>query len=107
MVEPDGLGAVIERSSVPLWERAAELAADGCYPGGLENNRSFLGDGVLADGVSEEEMLPLYDPQTSGGLLIAVAPERAERLTGALADRGDESAVIGEVSAAPALRVRP
>ena len=105
MVEPDGLGAVIECGSVPLWDRAADLAAGGSYPGGLDNNRSFLGDRVMAEGVSEADLLPLYDPQTSGGLLIAVAPERGERLLAALAERGDESAIIGEVVGQPGLRV--
>jgi len=105
MVDPDGLGATIECGSVPVWERAADLAAGGCYPGGLESNRSFLGDRVAVDGVSDDEMLPLFDPQTSGGLLIAVPPDRAGDLVTALVERGEEPAVIGEVTDGRGLRV--
>ena len=50
----------------------------------------------------------LYDPQTSGGLLLAVAPEKAERLVKAILDRGvSHAAVIGEVigGGAGAIRV--
>ena len=79
MLEPDGLGAMIRHADVPTWEKAVPLAADGCYPGGLVNNRDYIGDAVTADGVTREDLLPLYDPQTSGGLLIAVAEERRGR----------------------------
>ncbi len=105
MVDPDGLGAAIRRSAVPVWDRAAELAAGGCYPGGLDNNRVFVEEHVTADGMPDADLLPLYDPQTSGGLLLAVDPRRAEELVARLADRGDDAAVIGEVTAASGLAV--
>ena len=107
MVGPSGQGAVLRRASVPVWERAAALAAEGCYAAGLANNREHLGAGVHADGVSADELLPLFDPQTSGGLLIAVAPERAPDLVGELSARGEQGALIGEVAAAPGLVVAP
>ena len=39
MLEVSGVGAVVRRSEIPVWEKAETLAADGCYPGGLKNNR--------------------------------------------------------------------
>lgn len=106
MVEPAGLGAKVGRGAVPVWAGVAELGAQGCFPGGLQSNRAYLERRVTAsDGVSDEELLPLYDPQTSGGLLIAVAPERVADLAGRLTAGGDEAAVIGEVSAEPGIRV--
>jgi selenide,water dikinase len=60
---------------------------------------------MTSEGVAEADLLPLFDPQTSGGLLIAVAPERLEDLTGRLAAGGDQAAVIGEVFADPGIRV--
>jgi selenide,water dikinase len=105
MLEPDGIGAVIRHGDVPVWEKAVPLAAEGCYPGGLVNNRDYIGDAVTADGVTQEDLLPLYDPQTSGGLLIAVANERRDDLVRALEESGTLAAVVGEVVEEPGVRV--
>ncbi|MBA3421306.1 MAG: selenide, water dikinase SelD [Thermoleophilaceae bacterium] len=102
-----GLGAVIRRGAVPVWKGAQELAADGCYAAGLAANREHREGDVVADGVGAEELLPLYDPQTSGGLLIAVAPERVDALVDELAAREEVAAVIGEVTGEAVLRVTP
>jgi selenide,water dikinase len=99
------LGATFSLGAVPVWEGATELAASGCYAAGLAANREHREGAVVADGVSEEEVLPLYDPQTSGGLLIAVALERAEALVRELEAVGEWSAVVGEVTDEPTLRV--
>jgi selenide, water dikinase len=84
MLEASGVGAVVRRDEVPVWERAVPLANEGIYPGGLKDNRAYLDERVTADGVSEKELLPLYDPQTSGGLLVAVPEARASALVRAL-----------------------
>ena len=105
MLEPDGIGAVIRLSKVPIWEKAASLAAEGCYPGGLVNNRDYIEDTVTMDGVTQENLLPLYDPQTSGGLLIAVAEGRRADLIHALEVSGTLAAVVGEVVEEPGVRV--
>lgn len=97
MVEASGLGAVVRLRGVPAWERAVSLAADGCYPGGLKNNREYLGEKVTADGVAPEELLPLYDPQTSGGLLVAVPEGQTPAFVRALQERDTLAAVVGEV----------
>ena len=97
MLEASGLGAVVRRSEVPVWEQAVSLAAEGCYPGGLKNNREYLGDKVTADGVGPEGLLPLHDPQTSGGLLVAVPEERASAFVDALERQDTLAAVVGEV----------
>ena len=95
MLESSGVGAVVRRGEVPVWERAVPLANDGVYPGGLENNREYLDGRVRPDGVGEDDLLPLYDPQTSGGLLIAVPETRTPALVGALSKRGVTGAVVG------------
>ncbi|CAN5904986.1 selenide, water dikinase SelD [soil metagenome] len=105
MLAPDGIGAVIRHGDVPVWEMAIPLAADGCYPAGLVNNRDYIGDTVIPDGVTQEELLPLYDPQTSGGLLIAVAEDRREKLVRALEQSGILNAVVGEVIEDSGVRV--
>jgi selenide,water dikinase len=97
MLEASGVGAVVHRDEVPVWERAVPLANDGVYPGGLETNREYLEARVTADGVDQDDLLPLYDPQTSGGLLIAVPEARISALVEALEKRGVTGSVIGEV----------
>jgi selenide,water dikinase len=105
MLDASGVGAVVRRDEVPVWERAVPLANDGVYPGGLESNRKYLENRVSADGASQDDLLPLYDPQTSGGLLIAVPGTRASALVGALRQRGVMGAVVGEVVEKPGVRV--
>lgn len=98
MLDASGVGAVLRLSETPILERAKSLAADGVYPGGLKDNREYLGDSIRADGVSAEEMLPLFDTQTSGGLLISVPQSGLPSLLDALRASGDTAAVIGEVT---------
>ena len=66
-------------SSIPIMPGVAELVADGMLPAGCYRNRDhylpLLGSGHR----DSDALLPLFDPQTSGGLLIALAPEDAER----------------------------
>jgi selenide,water dikinase len=97
MMEASRVGAMVRRGDVPVWERAVSLAAEGCYPGGLKNNRRYLQDKVTADGVGENALLPLYDPQTSGGLLVAVPEHRAQAFVRVLEASGTLAAVVGEV----------
>jgi selenide, water dikinase len=107
MLEASGVGAVVHRDEVLVWERAVPLASDGVYPGGLKSNREYLENRVTADGVGQDELLPLYDPQTSGGLLVAVPEERAPALVRALEGRGTLAAVVGEVVEDQMIRVIP
>ncbi len=108
MLRASGAGAAVRRGAVPVWERAQRLAAEGCYPGGLKSNREYLKEEVRFEGVDEAAMLPLYDPQTSGGLLISVPAERADDLLAALKSRGVEwAAPIGEVTSGKGILVLP
>ena len=102
-----GVGALVRRSQVPVWERAVPLANDGCYPGGLESNRDSLEGRVTADGVGTDDLLPLYDPQTSGGLLVAVPQEKAAEFVRSLGEHEVSGVVIGEVIEAHGVRVTP
>jgi selenide, water dikinase len=97
MLEASDLGAIVYRREVPIWDRAIVLAAEGCYPGGLNANREYLGDRVQADSVNTDDLLPLYDPQTSGGLLVAVPQKRSAEFVSTVAKHGATAAVVGEV----------
>ena len=99
------LGALVRRSEVPVWGRAVPLASEGCYPGGLKSNREYLKGSVVADGVEEDDLLPLYDPQTSGGLLVAVPADRVAAFVRSLEEHRASGAVIGEVVEGSGVRV--
>ena len=109
MLEASGasLGAVVRRDAVPVWERVGPLAAQASYPGGLASNWEYLDHKVLADGVETQDLLPLFDPQTSGGLLISISADRAEDLVKALQKRDTSGAVVGEIVEEPGIRVTP
>jgi selenide,water dikinase len=84
--------------SLPLLPGALEAVREGMIPGGLKNNREFLGDCAgFAAAIPEEKRALFFDPQTSGGLLMAIAPEATELLLTALRDRGIPAARIGRV----------
>ena len=105
MLEASGIGAVVRRDEVPVWERAVPLANDGIYPRGLKSNREYLEGRVTAEGVDQVDLFPLYDPRTSGGLLAAVPEARASALIDALRERGVTGAVVGEVVERAGVRV--
>lgn len=90
----------IDHRAVPLLPGAFEAAHDQLIPGGLRNNREFLGDCVgFASGIAEEHRALLYDPQTSGGLLVAIAPEAADLALASLQQHSVKAARIGQVLA--------
>jgi selenide,water dikinase len=107
MLEASGVGALIRHRDVPIWERAVPLAAEGCYPGGLKSNREYLEGRVVSHGLQPEHLLPLYDPQTSGGLLVALPGERATAFVRSLEEHGASGAMVGEVVEGSGVRVTP
>ena len=77
---------------------AHEAAKNGHVPGGLKNNREFVGDcAEFAANVPQEYRDLLFDPQTSGGLLVAIAPEAVSTALIALEKRGIASRQVGAV----------
>jgi len=88
----------ISASRVPLLEGAVESLRAGCIPGGLKANRDFAECVVgYEGGVPEEVRTLLFDPQTAGGLLIAIAADQSEQLMQRLVDAGVAAVEIGEV----------
>jgi len=90
----------IEHKRVSLLPGAMEAARGGFLAGGLKSNREFIEPCVeFAAGVPEEIRALLFDPQTSGGLLIAVVKDDVDALRGALEQHQITAAQIGEFSA--------
>lgn len=100
MIEGTDVGLVIHASSVPVFPEVRELAEGGLLPGGLHRNREYRRHMVdMALGVPDWLADVLYDPQTSGGLLIAVPESAAVPLVERMHAAGVEAAaVIGEVT---------
>ena len=98
MAETSGLSAEINAQAVPIIPEAREFAHMGLIPEGMYANWEFRAPMVDAEGIDEDTMAILYDPQTSGGLLIAVAPEKEEAMTTELKRLGVEAAVIGHMT---------
>ena len=83
---------------IPLLEGALDCIRAGDIPGGLKNNRDFAECVVgYEEGTSDERRTILFDPQTAGGLLVAVAPESSQDLVRALNIVGVSAVEIGEV----------
>jgi selenide,water dikinase len=81
MARQSGLRITIEAGAVPLLEDAHRFAAAGALTGGGSRNREQLGERVaLPHGLDDTVAQLLFDPQTSGGLLIAVPEAKAESL---------------------------
>ena len=99
MIQGTGKGIIFHCSSVPLFPGALDFAEMGLVPGGTYRNREFRIHQVDIDpAVSPFLMDILFDPQTSGGLLIAVPGEKTEKMLRRLHEKGiDEAAIIGEV----------
>jgi selenide,water dikinase len=88
----------IDSSRVPLLEGALDLAGRGMLTSGDKTNREYTGDDVEISGsVSKEMAHLLYDPQTAGGILIAITPDRAEEMLTRLKETYPTAAVIGRV----------
>ncbi len=100
IAKASGVSARVHLSQVPLMTGAWELGVkQEIAPGGTFRNRAFYDHAVVWDkAVHPGAWRVLYDPQTSGGLLAAVAPERAERLLQALRQRGVSPAIVGEIT---------
>jgi len=83
---------------IPVLDAVAGLVRDGLVPAGCYRNRDHFGLRVAAPGIDPDRLLPLYDPQTSGGLLIALPPPGAAAFLAAAAAAGLFAVAVGEVT---------
>jgi selenide, water dikinase len=107
MVAGSGCGVRIAALSVPVFPETLEYAAMGLVPAGAYRNRDFRLFMVdFAPSVERILQDVLFDPQTSGGLLISIAPKEAQNLLKDLKAKGiPEAAMVGEVIAEPKERI--
>ena len=108
MVSGSGRSVRVFAERVPVIEDALSFAAMGLIPAGAYKNRDFRAGMIeVADGVARERQDMLFDPQTSGGLLICMPEAQAEDLVAALKDAGlGDAAKVGEIVDGPAEKIR-
>ena len=101
MLDASGVSAEVDAARVPLLPHTREMLAQGAVPGGSSRNLESLAAVVkFPEGATKADRLLLADAQTSGGLLMALDPERVPRLQEALGREGlAPAAQIGRVTA--------
>jgi selenide,water dikinase len=104
----DPVSFEIDHASFSYFPGAIEAAREGHLSGGLKNNRAFIGECAAFDpGVTSEYQDLLFDPQTSGGFLVAIDPDHADSAVAAFARHGVSARRVGRVvsKTAPLIRV--
>jgi selenide,water dikinase len=98
MAKASNVSISINPASVPLLAGALELAAAGVITGADKTNREYVGEDIEIDEAVTQEMgRLLYDPQTAGGMLIAIAAESAADLLARLRENYPQATIVGRV----------
>ncbi len=98
IIEASGLGAVVWHDQIRVWPKALEMANMGLIPGGAYRNQDFISHLVtVMETVPRDVLDCLYDPQTSGGLLMAVPSSLGATMEVELENRGIEYAIVGKL----------
>ena len=107
MAQQSGVGFELDYNHLPWYPGAKRLGADWTYPGGAFDNKLFYGPHVIFDPNMEEwEQMLCFGPETSGGLLMALAPQDAENALAEAQSQGIDLWPIGRVVAGGTIHVR-
>ncbi len=107
MAEAAGVALEIEYGKIPFVSCARKYAEKGAFAGGLFDNRSFFGARVeFVKKLEEPAEMLLFDPQTSGGLLLGVPREKLDAFTKRANELDQPVWIIGEVKAGKGIRVK-
>jgi len=106
MAEKSGLQLCFHLDKLPFLDGAMAYAEGRFFPGGACRNQEYYQKWVdFAVGIPEETQMLLFTPETSGGLLVSVAPERLEMLVALFVKEGLGCWVVGEVAEGEGVRV--
>ena len=107
MAQASGVGLRFALEKIPFTRGARRYADEFIFPGGSSDNREYYRSQVTFDpAIDEPYQMLLFDAQTSGGLLLAVPPERLEALLARAAQVGEVLWVVGEAFAGQDIVVR-
>ncbi len=108
MAQASGCKLVFELNQIPLLDGAAHYAARFIFPGGASNNKTFFEKEVtFAPDIPDDRQWLLWDPQTSGGLLLAIPAERLTDFQSLCAERDQPAWIIGQVTSGSGIEVLP
>ena len=100
MMRGSGVSAVVDLEKLPVFGAVADCLANDILSGAIERNAEYAGAWVQADDPHAKALAVLYDPQTSGGLLVALAPGQVKRFVAEMKSRGHvATSVIGGIIA--------
>lgn len=106
IAEASGAALQIHSETLPVLDGALEYARKKQIPGGAGRNKSYLDGKVeFSKELNDDLYEILFDPQTSGGLLMAISPDKVDALARALDARGTVHWTIGEVVAGKGIRI--
>jgi selenide,water dikinase len=99
MIEGNGLSVLLDSNSIPILDGAIEYASDGLIPAGLYRNKNYAGSScAVSKSIKQEIADIIFDPQTSGGLLISLPRNEAELMVKEMHNSGIiHTSIIGEV----------
>lgn len=98
MASASGVGMRFEQQKIPFTSGAWRYAQQYIFPGGASDNRLYYSPHITFERKLEEyEEMLLFDPQTSGGLLLSVAPDKVESMSSRARQIGQSLWVVGEV----------
>jgi selenide,water dikinase len=108
MAQASNSKLLLELNRIPLLDGAADYAAQFIFPGGASNNKMFFEkDVTFAPTIPDDRQWLLWDPQTSGGLLMAIPAERLADFQSICAERNQPAWVVGQVIAGSGIEVVP
>ena len=106
MAEASGVSLKLELAKIPFISGAQKYAGMGTFPGGgFDNKAYFEGRVKFADGIDEQSQMLLFDPQTSGGLLLGVPPEKLDACLARSKELNQPAWVVGEVQTGSGIQV--
>lgn len=106
MAEASGVSLKLESAKIPLISCARKYAEKGSFPGGAFDNKKYFESKVnFADSIDEPNQMLLFDPQTSGGLLLGVPQSRLDAFLSRAQETDQQVWLIGEVEAGKGIKV--
>jgi len=107
MAVASGVALRFDFAKIPFTSGARKYAEMGTFPGGaFDNKKHFEPDIMFADSIDEQNQMLLFDPQTSGGLLLGVPQDQLDSFVDRAKEMSQAAWVIGSVESGTGIEVR-